>query len=65
MFYEREKIEKIKTDNISLCKRDKIVHAYVEGKNIISDLVFKKLWGTNENIKLCQGKYRTDFEAVF
>lgn len=53
VFYEREKIEKIKIDNILFCKRDKIVYVYVEGKNIILDFVFKKFWGINENIKLC------------
>lgn len=57
--------EKMKNDNVPLCKIDKFFKDYIgENESINSDALVRKLRRTNENLKKKKGKYRTDFEAA-
>jgi hypothetical protein len=57
--------EKMKLDNIPLCKIDQIFQGYIaENESINSDALIRKLRRTTENLKKKKGKYRTDFETL-
>lgn len=57
--------EKMKNDNVPLCKIDTFFKDYIgENESINSDALVRKLRRTNENLKKNKGKYRTDFEAA-
>lgn len=57
--------EKMKHDNIPLCKIEQIFQVYVaENETINSDALIRKLRRTNENLRKKKGKYRTEFEEL-
>lgn len=57
--------EKMKNDNVPLCKIDTFFKDYIgENESINSDALVRKLRRTNENLKKKKVKYRTDFEAA-